>query len=155
MLVMVWELTNERTNQPTTWKIIHFLKLTVPHPVKFHTLYGPSRFITVATTAPKLSVSWAVLIQLLPHYISLIPILISYSHLRLCLPSGLFLSDSPAGLPHTCYIARESQSLIWSPKQYFFFLLMSVTSDMSIIKHIKTSGCFKCSLEISFGQRIY
>jgi hypothetical protein len=62
----------------------------------FKKFYWTRRFITVFTGVRHWSVSWARWTQLiLPHPISLRSILILFSHIRLGLPSGLFLSGLP------------------------------------------------------------
>jgi len=70
--------------------------------MKFPTFYGTRRFITAFTSSRYLSLSWASSIQSIsPHPTSWRSILISSSHLCLCLPSGLF----PSGfLTKTLYI---------------------------------------------------
>ena len=76
---------------------------------KFPAFYGARRFITAFTSARRLSLSWARSIQSMPsHPTSWRSSLILSSHLRLGLPSGLFLSRFPTKtmytpLPHaTC-----------------------------------------------------
>jgi len=75
---------------------------------KFLTIYAVRRFITAFTNSRHLSLSWASSI----HSMSSLPtswryILILSSHLRLGLPSGLFLSGFPTKTlysPYTCYM---------------------------------------------------
>ena len=70
-------------------------KLNVSHLVKkFHAFYVVRRFITAVISARYLSLSWASSIHSTPPYpISWRSILISSSHLRLDIPSGLYSSD--------------------------------------------------------------
>ena len=63
---------------------------------KFPAFYGTRRFITALTSVRHVSLSWASPIQsTYPHPTSWRSILILSTHLRLCLPSGLF----PPGFP--------------------------------------------------------
>jgi hypothetical protein len=65
----------------------------------FPAFYGTRRFISVFTRALQWSLSWAKSIQSIPpHLISLISILILFTHLRLGLPSGLFPSSFPSNI---------------------------------------------------------
>jgi hypothetical protein len=85
------QLTNSMELRPS-WE-----NQTVAQLLKnFPRYYGRRRFITVLTRALHLSLSWNKYIQSMsPHTISLRTILILFSHLRLCLHSGLF----PSGVP--------------------------------------------------------
>ena len=59
-------------------------------------IFGTRKFLTLLTSARHLSLSWANSIQSpQPPPISWRAILILSSHLRLCLPNGLFPSDFP------------------------------------------------------------
>jgi hypothetical protein len=73
---------------------------------KFPAFQGTRRFITALTSVRHLSVSWASPIQsIYPHPTYWRSILISSTHLRLGLPSGLF----PSGFPtNTLYIPLSS-----------------------------------------------
>ena len=63
---------------------------------KFPAFHGTRRFITAFTSFRHLSLSWASPIQCIyPHPTSWRSILILSTHLRLGLPSGLFLSGFP------------------------------------------------------------
>ena len=69
---------------------------------KFSAFYGTRRFITALTSVRHLSLSWASPIQsTYPHPTSWRYILISSTHLRLGLPSGLFPSGFPTKNPYT------------------------------------------------------
>ena len=79
---------------------------------KFPAFYGTRRFITAFTSVRYLSLFWARSIQSMsPH-----PNSWRSSHLRLCLPSGLFPSDFPTkpcvsiSSPHTRYMPHPSHS---------------------------------------------
>jgi hypothetical protein len=89
--------TNRSTNQRRSWSRTIREKLTDPHLVKkLPAFYGTWRSITIFTRACNLSLSWARSIQsMFLHPTSYRFILILYSHLCLCLPSGLFPSGSP------------------------------------------------------------
>ena len=63
---------------------------------KFPAFYGTRRFITALTSVRYLSLSWASSIRsIYPHPTSWRSVLILSTHLRLGLPSGLFLSGFP------------------------------------------------------------
>ena len=63
---------------------------------KFPAFHGTRRFITALTSVRHLSLSWASPIQsIYPHPTSGRSVLISSTHLRLGIPSGLFLSGFP------------------------------------------------------------
>jgi hypothetical protein len=67
----------------------------------FPAFYGARKFITMFTRALHWSLSWPRSIQSISsHPISLRPILILSTHLRLVLPSGLFPSVFPAYILH-------------------------------------------------------
>jgi hypothetical protein len=95
-----------KKNSLYIWKLIYLLtprgrvlleKLTGLQLVKkFLAFYGTRKFITALTSASHLSPSWASPIQSThPHPTPWRSILILSSHLRLGLPSGLFLSGFP------------------------------------------------------------
>ena len=81
----------------TAWCRVFLEKLTGLQLVKkFPAFYGTRRFITAITSIRHLSLSWASPIQsTYPHPTSWRSILILSTHLRLCLPSGLFPSSFP------------------------------------------------------------
>ena len=78
----------------TPWCRVLLEKLTGLQLIKnFPSFYGTRRFITALTSVRHLSLSWASPIQsTYPHPTSWRSILISSTHLRLGLPSGLFPS---------------------------------------------------------------
>ena len=86
----------------TIWSRVLLEKLTGSRLVKkFPAFYGTRRFIAAFTTR-YLSLSWATSIQSIPsHPSSWRSVLISLSHLRLGLPSGLFPSDFPTKTLYT------------------------------------------------------
>jgi len=100
--------------------------------------HGIRRFITAFTRSRQLSLSWTSWMQSTqPHPLSLKSILILSSHLRLGLPSGLFLRfphHNPvyvSPLPHTRYMSRPSHSSrfyqkisIWWAVQIIKLLIM-------------------------------
>ena len=81
----------------TPWSTVLLEKLTGFQLVKkFPAFYGTRLFITALKSARHLSLSWARSIQSKPpHPTSWRSILLLSSHLRLCLPNGLF----PSGFP--------------------------------------------------------
>ena len=105
---------------------------------KFRAFYGTRRFITALTSVRHLSLSWASPIQsTYPHPTSWRSILILSTHLRLCLPSGLFPSGFPtktlyaplsSPIRATCsahlilldFITRTEQSLLRQKYEIFF-----------------------------------
>ena len=84
--------------QSPSWEANRFLQ-----PIKkFPAFYRTRSFITALTSARQLSLSWASSIQSIPpHPIYWISILISSTHLRLGLPSGLFPSGFPTKTQYT------------------------------------------------------
>ena len=82
----------------TPWCRVLLEKLTGLQLVKkFPAFHGTRRFITALTSVRHLSLSWANPIQsIYPHPTSWRSILILSTHLRLGLPSGLFLSGFPS-----------------------------------------------------------
>ena len=92
---------------------------------KFPAFYGTRRFITAFTSARHLSLSWARSLQSMPDHTPWRFILMSSSHLRLCLPSGLLLSGFPTKTLHTLlfspYVLHApliSLFSIWSSEKY-------------------------------------
>ena len=69
---------------------------------KFSAFHGTRRFITTLTSIRHLSLSWASPIQsIYPHPTSWRSVLISFTHLRLGLPSGLLPSGFPTKTLYT------------------------------------------------------
>jgi hypothetical protein len=95
---MIYILVKLLDKWATLWSKVLLEKLTVAQLVKkFSTLYAIRRFITVFTRVRRWSLSWATCIQSTPsHLISLISSPILSYHLRVGLPSSLFVSDFPA-----------------------------------------------------------
>ena len=87
----------------TTWCRVLIEKLTGFQLVKkFPAFHGTRRFITALTSVRHLSLSWASPIQsIYPHTTSWRSILISSTHLRLGLPSGLLPSGFPTKTLYT------------------------------------------------------
>jgi hypothetical protein len=85
---------------------------------EFPSIYGTRRFITLFTRALHWSLSWVRAIQYIPsHPISLRPILILSTHLRLYFPSGLFPSGFSTNILYAflfsafCYLPCPSHTL--------------------------------------------
>ena len=87
----------------TPWWRVLLEKLTVLQLVKkFPSFHGTRRFITALTSVRHLSLSWVSPIQsIYPHPTSWRSILISSTHLRLGLPSGLLPSGFPSKTLYT------------------------------------------------------
>ena len=87
----------------TPWCRVLLEKLTGLQLVKkFPAFHGTRSFITALTSVPQLSLSWASPIQsIYPHPTSCRSLLILSTHLRLCLPSGLFPSGFPTKTLYT------------------------------------------------------
>ena len=107
-----WECLQFRRHLKRTYLLTHLItslsrvlleKLTGFQPVKkYPSFYGTRRFITAFTSAHQLSLSWTSSIHsTTPHSTSWRSILISFSHLSLGLPSGLFPSDFPTKTLYT------------------------------------------------------
>ena len=112
----------------TPWSRVLLEKLTGFQLVKkFPTFYGTRRFITTFTSARHLSVSWANSIQsITPHPTSWRSNLLFFSHLRLGLPSCLFLSGFQTKTLHTPFLSHIRDTCpaitvlsILSPEKYW------------------------------------
>ena len=112
----------------TPWCRVLLEKLTRLQLVKkFPAFHGTRRFITTFTSVRHLSLSWASPIQsIYPHPTSWRSIRILSTHLRLGLPSGLFLSGfptktlySPSPHPHAPHAQPISFFSILSPAKYW------------------------------------
>jgi len=105
--VLTYLLTYLLTYVVTPWCTVLLEKLTGLQLVKkFPAFHGTRRFITALTSVRHPSLSWVSPIQsIYPHPTSWRTILILSTHLRLCLPSGLF----PSGFPtKTLYTSLSS-----------------------------------------------
>jgi len=105
----------------TPWSRVPVEKIIVTHLVKkFPAFYGTRKFITVFTTARQWSLSRARWIQsTLFHTISLRSILMLSSHLRIGLPSGLFLQCfQPKYFVFLIFPMRAFCPLIYPPSLY-------------------------------------
>jgi hypothetical protein len=108
----IWSLTHS-----WSWALIEKLPI-VQLLQNFPAFYGTRRLITVFTRALHWSLSWARSIQSIPsHLISLRSILTLSTHLRLCLPSGLFHSGFPTNIP---YAFLFSLHFLYMPCQSHF-----------------------------------
>ena len=123
---------------------------------KFPHFIGPRRFITAFTSACHLSLSWATSIQSMPvQTTSLRSILIVSSHLRVCLPSGLFPSGFPTknhihlfSPPYMLHALPLPFFCIWSHKKniftyviiYLFLFSFSIATSTSKELDSGTSG---------------
>jgi len=110
----------------TAWCRVLPEQLTGLQPVKkFPEFHGIRRFITALTSIRHLSLSWVSPIQsTYPHHTSWRSILILSTHLRLCLPSGLF----PSGLPtKTLYTPLSSPTRATCPAHLILLDLITRT----------------------------
>ena len=99
----------------TPWCRVLLEKLTLLQLVKkFTAFHGTRRFITALTSVRHMSLTWDSPIQsIYPHPTSWRSILILSTHLRLCLPCGLFPSCFPTKAP--IYICcRNSGGRVYS-----------------------------------------
>ena len=102
--LLTYVLTNLVTYICTPWSRVLLEKLTSLQLVsKFPAFYGTRKFITAFTSARHLSLSWTISIQFIPPHLT--PwrsiLILSSSHLRLRLPSGLFPSGFPTKTLYT------------------------------------------------------
>ena len=105
---------------------------------KFLAFHGTRRFITALTSIRHLSLSWASPIQsIYPHPTSWRSILILSTHLRLGLPSGLFLSGFPT---KTLYTPLSSPSALYRTKNWIGIFCGSSTWECEIWKEKYTNG---------------
>ena len=126
----------------TPWCRVLLEKLTGLRLVKkFPAFYGTRRYITVLTSVRHLSLSWANPIQsTYPHPTSWRSIQILSTHLRLGLPSGLFLSRFPT---KTLYAPLSSPILATCPAH--LILLDFITRTILGEEYISFSSSL-CSL---------
>ena len=84
-----WQRVDAGTGQTTKLTGLQLVK-------KYPAFHGTRRFITAITSVHQLCLSWASPIQsIYPHPTYWRPILTLSTHLRLCLPSGIFASGFP------------------------------------------------------------
>jgi hypothetical protein len=120
----------------------------------FPTFYGTRRFITAFPSARHLSLLWASSIQSMPsHPTSWMSILISYSYLRLGLPSGLFLSSfptktlyTPPPFPYVLHARPKSFLSIWSPEQYWVKIS---DATCSYVGYYENDTCINLQLKLA------
>jgi hypothetical protein len=87
-----WLITHSLMQLSLSWEAVNCATTQ-----EFPAFYGTQRFITVFTRALQWSRSWASS-PTQSHFISLRSILILFTHLRLCLPSGPFPHDFPTNI---------------------------------------------------------
>ena len=142
------ECTWERPTRCSLWLIIYLFTYLLTYSLvqspweanclqlvkKFPVFYGTRRFITALTSVRHLSLSWASPIQsTYPHPTSWRSSLILSTHLRLGLPSGLFLSGSPT---KTLYIPLSSPIRATCPAQRILLNFITRTYWVSITNHL-------------------
>jgi hypothetical protein len=128
-----------RRLQLTPRNIALLQKQTIAQLVKkIPVIYGTRRFITAFTRTRHWSLSWARLFQPTPsHSISLTPLLILSSHLRLALPSGLTLTSIHTKILYvicTSHINLHLDNLIISCEGYI--LWCSSVQNLLSIRHL-------------------
>ena len=125
----------------TPWSRVLLEKLTGSEATQeIPRIFGTRRFLTVLTSARHLSLSWASSIQSpQPPPTSWRSILILSSHLRLCLPNGLF----PSGFPtRTLFTPLPSPIRATCPAN---LILQDFTTNLYIFLDAATlTGVFPC-----------
>ena len=118
---------------------------------KFPAFHRTRRFITALTSVRHLSLSWASPIQSTwPHPTSWRSILILSTHLRLCLPSGLF----PSGFPtKTLYAPLSSDLYLYLYKILNIMYVISTKAWYDNTEHEQTKTlCLQWKYIYTFSQ---